>query len=123
MIRVQRVYDATDAKEGARFLVDRVWPRGVKKEALHLKAWERDVAPGDELRRWFGHDPDKWEEFQRRYFAELDAKREAWEPLLEAARRGDISLLYGARDTEHNQAVALKRYLEEHLQADQRSGR
>jgi len=113
MIRVKRVYDAMGSKNGLQFLVDRVWPHGVKKEALHLTDWLRDVAPSDELRRWFGHDPAKWGEFRRRYFAELDGKRQAWLPLLEAASRGEITLLYSARDTEHNNAVALKTYLEQ----------
>ena len=115
MIRVQRVYDTTDTQDSARFLVDRVWPRGVKKDALHLEGWLKDVAPTGELRRWFGHDPVKWDEFQRRYFAELDRNPEACRPLLEAARRGKVTLLYGARDTAHNNALALKAYLEKQL--------
>ena len=113
MIKVKRVYDTIGSKNGPQFLVDRVWPRGVKKEALHLTDWLRDVAPSDELRRWFGHDPAKWGEFRQRYFAELDGKRQAWFPLLEASSRGEITLLYSARDTEHNNAVALKSYLEQ----------
>jgi uncharacterized protein YeaO (DUF488 family) len=115
MIRVQRVYDTTDTQDSARFLVDRVWPRGVKKDALHLEGWLKDVAPTGELRRWFGHDPVKWDEFQRRYFAELDRNPEACRLLLEAARRGKVTLLYGARDTAHNNALALKVYLEKQL--------
>lgn len=118
MIQVKRAYEVTGAESGAQFLVDRIWPRGMKKEDLHLTGWLKDVAPSDNLRRWFGHDPAKWEEFQRRYFVELDPNREALRPLLEAARRRNITLLHGARDTEHNNAVALKRYLEEHLRAD-----
>lgn len=115
MIRLERVYGEPSGDGGARYLVERLWPRGIKREALQLTAWLKEVAPSDALRRWFGHDPSKWEEFRRRYFAELDAKPEAWQPLLEAARRGDVILLYGARDTEHNNAVALKEYLEEML--------
>jgi uncharacterized protein YeaO (DUF488 family) len=118
MIEVKRVYDALDSENGAQFLVDRLWPRGVKKEALRLKGWLRDVAPSDELRQWFGHDPAKWDEFERRYFVELDRNREALQPLLAAARRGGITLLYGAQDTEHNNAVALKAYLEKQLKAE-----
>lgn len=113
MIRVKRAYDAPVSEDGARFLVDRLWPRGVKKEALELDEWLKEVAPSDELRRWFGHEPEKWAEFQRRYFAELDDKPEAWQPILEAAGQGNVTLVYGARDTEHNNAVALKAYLEE----------
>ena len=112
MIRIHRVYDPGLPKEGVCFLVDRLWPRGVKKEALQAQGWLKEVAPSNELRRWYSHDPEKWESFQRRYFKELDAKPEAWRPLLDAARRGDVTLLYSARDAEHNNAVALKNYLD-----------
>lgn len=112
MIRTKRVYEAPSSRDGARFLVDRVWARGRSRDALKLDGWVKDVAPSTELRRWFGHDPRKWEEFRRRYFAELDAKPEAWRPLVDAARRRTLTLLYGARDEEHNNAVALKDYLE-----------
>ncbi len=115
MIRLKRVYDPPDPGDGRRFLVERFWPRGMKKERLSLDAWVRDVAPSDALRRWFAHDPKKWEEFQRRYFAELDRKPEAWRPLLEAARQGTITLLYSARHLEHNNAVALRAYLKKKL--------
>ncbi len=111
-VRVKRVYDPPAPEDGRRFLVDRLWPRGVKKEALRLDAWLKELAPSDALRRWFGHDPARWEEFQRRYFAELEAKPEAWRPLLEAAREGTVTLLFSARDDEHNNAVALKAFLE-----------
>lgn len=87
----------------------------MKKEALHMEAWCRDVAPSNELRRWFSHDPAKWKEFQRRYRAELAANRAACQPLLDAAEQGDITLLYSAHDTEHNNAVVLKSCLEEGL--------
>jgi uncharacterized protein YeaO (DUF488 family) len=113
MITVKRVYDAIGVKNGPQFLVDRVWPRGVKKESLNLTEWLKDAAPSDGLRRWFSHDPAKWGEFRRRYFAELDRKRQVWLPLLEASHRGHVTLLYSARDTEHNNAVALKTYLEQ----------
>ena len=112
MIRIKRVYDPPDHADGARFLVERLWPRGMKKEALQLDGWLKEVAPSDALRRWFGHDPARWEEFQRRYFAELEHKPTAWQPIVEAARRGHVTLLYSARDTERNNAVALKAYLE-----------
>lgn len=117
MLSVKRVYDAPKANDGARYLVERLWPRGIKKENLIMDAWFKDVAPSDSLRRWFGHDPAKWEEFQRRYRAELDAHSNAWMPLLEACRRGNVTLLYSSRDTEHNNAFALKSYLEAHLTA------
>jgi len=115
MIRIKRAYDPPDPEDRQRFLVDRLWPRGVRKEALAVDAWLKDVAPSDGLRRWFGHDPAKWEAFQQRYFAELDEKPQAWQPLLEAAGQGDITLVYGARDPQHNNAVALKAYLEHKL--------
>jgi uncharacterized protein YeaO (DUF488 family) len=115
MICVKRVYDAPAADDGARFLVERLWPRGMKKEALHMDAWPKAAAPSDALRRWFGHDPAKWAEFRRRYTAELDNNRAVWEPILEAARQGDITLLYSAHDVEHNNALVLKTYLEERL--------
>jgi uncharacterized protein YeaO (DUF488 family) len=115
MIRIKRAYEPHANDDGARFLVDRLWPRGMKKEALHMAAWCKDAAPSNELRHWFNHDPGKWKDFQRRYRAELTASPLAWQPLLEAAEQGDITLLYSAHDTEHNNAVALKAYLEEKL--------
>lgn len=119
MIRVKRVYEPSAPEDGQRFLVDRLWPRGVKREALALDGWLRDAAPSDDLRRWFGHDPTKWEEFQRRYFAELDDETEVWRPILEAARQGDVTLLYGARNTQYNNAIALRAYLQARPIAEQ----
>ena len=116
MVRVKRVYEPAAAGDGARFLVDRLWPRGVKKDALRLERWLKDAAPSDKLRQWFNHDPARWDEFQRRYFAELDERTETVQTLLAAARRGKVTLLFGARDTEHNNAVALKVYLTRRLQ-------
>jgi uncharacterized protein YeaO (DUF488 family) len=113
MIKIKRVYESFDARDGTRFLVERLWPRGMKKSSLRIDGWLKDVAPSSALRRWFGHDAAKWDEFQRRYAAELDHQPAAWQPLLEAAQRGDVSLLYSAHDTEHNNAVALKAYLEQ----------
>lgn len=115
MIFIKRVYDDADMVDGRHFLVDRLWPRRIKKDDLPLDGWFKDVAPSDELRRWFGHDPEKWPEFQQRYWRELDARPESWQLLLTAAGKGDITLVYSARDTERNNAVALKTYLEEHL--------
>jgi uncharacterized protein YeaO (DUF488 family) len=111
MLRVKRVYEPPDEQDGARYLVDRLWPRGVKKDALALDGWLKDVAPSPELRKWYGHETAKWEEFRRRYVRELDAKPEAWQPLLEAARQGPVTLLFSTRDVEHNSAVVLKEYL------------
>ena len=123
MIKLKRAYDGPSPDDGPRFLVERLWPRGVKKESLRLDAWLKDVAPSDGLRRWFGHDPKKWGEFQRRYFHELDENREAWEPILKAARRARVTLVYSARDTEHNNAVALKDYLEAKMGEKQARGK
>ena len=114
MIHTRRVYEPPSPNDGARFLVDRLWPRGVRKEKLALTGWLKGVAPGDALRKWFKHDPAKWPEFQRRYFAELKKNSAAWQPLSEAARRGDVTLLFGAKDEAHNNAVALKNFLERH---------
>jgi len=114
MISVQRVYEKNQ-DGGQRFLVDRLWPRGVKKEELKLAGWLKELAPSTELRRRFAHQPEHWEEFKRHYFAELDGKSEALKPLLEAAQQGDVSLLYAARDERYNNAVALKLYLEDKL--------
>lgn len=111
-IYTERVYELSSPLKKPHFLVDRIWPRGIKKEDLDLTAWSQEVAPSNELRKWFNHEPEKWDTFQRRYFAELDDNPESWEPILKAADRGAIVLLYGAKDKEHNQAVALKAYLE-----------
>jgi len=115
LLKTKRVYESAKPSDGTRFLVDRLWPRGVKKEKLELEAWLKDVAPSPELRKWFAHDPARWQEFQGRYRAELEANLEAWKPLLEAAKQGDVTLLYSARDTEHNSAILLKAFLEEHM--------
>ncbi|GJM41978.1 MAG: hypothetical protein DHS20C20_22600 [Ardenticatenaceae bacterium] len=115
MIQLKRAYDKPEKADGRRFLVDRLWPRGVKKENLALSVWLKEVAPSNELRHWFGHDPQKWPDFQQRYRDELDAKPESIQPLLTAAQEGKIMLVYGARDTKHNDAVVLKAYLEEKL--------
>ncbi len=106
------MYEPAAPTDGKRFLVERLWPRGMKKEALHLDGWLKDVAPSTRLRTWFHHDPARWPGFRQRYMAELSAHREACRPLVDAARGGPVTLLYSARDTEHNSAVVLKAYLE-----------
>jgi len=120
MIRVKRVYAPLDQSDGRRFLVDHLWPRGVKKEALRVEAWIKALSPSNGLRRWFGHDPKKWTEFRRRYFAELENALESWQPLLEAAEASDITLVFSAKDVEHNNAVALQSYLEKKMAAARR---
>jgi uncharacterized protein YeaO (DUF488 family) len=111
---VRRVYDPPREEDGLRVLVDRLWPRGLSKEAARVDLWLKDIAPSDALRKWYGHEPSRWDEFRRRYFAELEAHRERLEELRQQARRGRVTLLFGARDEEHNNAVALRQYLESH---------
>jgi uncharacterized protein YeaO (DUF488 family) len=114
MITLKRAYEKAAPEDGTRFLVERLWPRGIKKADLQIDAWLKDVAPTDALRRWFAHDPEKWPEFRRRYFAELARHPEGWEPIRDASRRGPVTLVYSAHDTEHNNAAALKEYLQAH---------
>ena len=111
-IRVKRVYEPPDPSDGLRVLVDRIWPRGMRKEKLAADLWLKEAAPSTALRKEFHHDRARWEEFCQRYFAELDQQPEAVQRLLDAARQGPLTLLYSAVDTEYNQAVALKEYLE-----------
>src|SRR5215472_3270408 len=115
MIRLKRVYDKPESQDGQRFLVDRLWPRGLRKEDAHLDGWQKEVGPSNQLRKWFSHDAAKWSDFQRKYYAELNGRPEAWEPLLLAADGHRVTLLYGSHDLEHNNAVVLKRFLEAKL--------
>lgn len=115
MLKTKRVYESATAGDGTRFLVERLWPRGIKKENLKMKAWLKEVAPSPELRKWFAHDPEKWTEFKKRYRAELKSNPEAWKSILEAAQKGNVTLLYSARDTEHNSALLLKEFLEQKM--------
>jgi uncharacterized protein YeaO (DUF488 family) len=111
-ILLKRVYESPAPHDGFRILVDRLWPRGVSRSAAHIDLWLKDVAPSTALRKWFGHDPTKWAEFRDRYFSELRSNPEAIEQLNEHVRRGVVTLVYAAKDTEHNHPVALKAYLE-----------
>lgn len=115
MLRVRRVYEPPDPADGYRVLVDRLWPRGLTKEAAHLDAWLRDLAPSDELRRWFAHDPARWPAFRERYRAELLASphRAQLDELAHRARHGPVTLLYAARDAAHNNVVVLAEVLDE----------
>jgi uncharacterized protein YeaO (DUF488 family) len=113
MVKLKRAYEPAAASDGTRYLVERLWPRGVKKTALRIDAWLQDVAPSTALRQWFKHDRKKWPEFERRYIRELDAHQEALQPLLDAARRGKLTLVYSSHDAEHNNAVVLKKYVED----------
>jgi uncharacterized protein YeaO (DUF488 family) len=115
MIQLKRVYDKREPEDGARFLVERLWPRGVRKTAIPIDGWQKDVGPTDQLRKWFSHDPAKWKEFQHKYFDELEQRPDAWQQLLKAAQRGAVTLLYSSHDAEHNNAVALQSFLEAKL--------
>jgi len=115
MILIKRAYEAAKAADGKRFLVDRLWPRGVSKEKLELTAWVKDAAPSNELRQWYHHDLTQWDEFRRRYTGELEANPEAWKPLVAAARKGKMTLLYSSQHTDRNNAVVLKEFLEKRL--------
>ena len=108
-LQLKRAYENPDRNDGFRVLVDRVWPRGVKKKTAARGLVER-IAPSGELRKWFDHDPEKWNEFKRRYFTELDNRREVVESLLSRLKERRVTLVYGARDEKHNNAVALKEY-------------
>ena len=110
-IRIRRAYEPPQRGDGYRVLVDRIWPRGVSKDDLELDEWRKEIAPSTRLRKWFGHDPERWTGFQERYFAELEQKQDAVRDLVKRARQGRITLVYGARDPDHNQAVALGAYL------------
>lgn len=112
-IRVKRAYAPPSPEDGYRVLVDRLWPRGMSKAKAALDAWEKQIAPSDELRDWFGHDPARWEEFKRRYFAELADKPEQVAALRQRAAEGPVTLVFSAKDEQHNNAVALKEYLEQ----------
>ena len=114
-IAVKRVYEPAAKADGYRVLIDRLWPRGLKKEAVPLDQWAKELAPSTALRQWFGHDPVRWDGFRHRYASELDTAAEHWRPLAERAARRPVTLLYGAHDEEHNNAVALKAYLENWL--------
>src|SRR5690349_8277043 len=121
MIKLKRVYESPGKDDGKKFLVERLWPRGVKKTALADAVWLKDVAPSTDVRKWFGHDPNKWAEFQRRYRSELKKDEVALEPILRAARHGTVTLLYSSHDTQHNNAVVLREYLERKLGSHRQS--
>jgi uncharacterized protein YeaO (DUF488 family) len=115
-IRIKRIYEPKAKTDGCRILVDRVWPRGMKKEDAHLDHWMKEVAPSTALRKWFAHDPEKWSQFRKKYHAELKKNSSSLEELLDAMHTcKTVTLLFSAKDEEHNQAIALRDYLLEHL--------
>jgi uncharacterized protein YeaO (DUF488 family) len=115
MLRVKRVYADAEKGDGLRVLVDRIWPRGLSKKEAGVDRWLKEIAPTNALRRWFGHDPEKWDEFRRRYAEELEDKAEDVQWLVNESRKKTVTLLYGAKDERHNNAVALKEYLEDRI--------
>jgi uncharacterized protein YeaO (DUF488 family) len=114
-IRLKRAYEPVSPADGKRILVERLWPRGVRKEQVALDEWLKDIAPSQELRRWFAHDPAKWAEFERRYLQELEGNPEQVAYLEQIVSQGPVTFVYAARDEQHNSALILKRYIERHL--------
>ncbi len=112
MIKTKRIYDPASPEDGRRILIDRLWPRGIKKEEAKIDEWLRDIAPSTELRKWFSHDPEKWQEFRRRYKRELESKSELVQSLKATAKKGTVTLVFAAKDTEHVNAAVLKEVLE-----------
>lgn len=112
MIKIKRVYESYDVGDGKRILIDRLWPRGLSKEKAKVDVWLKDIAPSTELRKWFGHDIDRWSEFKVRYIQELDSNKVVVDRLREYMKGGGITLVYGAKDEIHNDAVVLREYLE-----------
>ena len=108
MVKIKRVYDDPERGDGERILVDRLWPRGLSKRAAAVDQWMKELGPSDELRKWFGHDPARWREFRRRYLTELKGQRETLSALARKSKRETLTLLFAARDTEHNNALVLK---------------
>ena len=111
MVKLKRVYDEPSEDDGTRILVDRLWPRGLTKEKAHIDLWLKEVAPSNELRKWFAHDPEKWPEFQARYHAELNQNPTQVALLKQAVAKGPATLVYGAKDEEHNEAIVLQKLL------------
>ncbi|MRR37750.1 DUF488 family protein [bacterium] len=112
MVRIKRIYNEPAADDGKRILVDRLWPRGISRDAARIDEWLKEIAPSDELRKWFGHDPARWEEFRERYRRELDAKTELLDHLRALERKETVTLLFAAKDEERNNAVVLKEMLD-----------
>jgi len=111
-VRVKRVYERPGKDDGRRILVDRLWPRGLTRDKASVDLWLKDIAPCTELRKWFGHDPGRWEEFRKRYLAELKGNSEPIRILQQEMARNTVTLVYGANDEEHNQAIIIREYLE-----------
>jgi len=120
MVKIKRVYDPPFPDDGKRILIDRLWPRGLKKENAHINEWIKELAPSTELRKWFNHDPEKWGEFRKRFFSELQGKQDAVDVIVNAARKGPVTLLFGSKEERYNNATALKEYIEARMRAAER---
>jgi uncharacterized protein YeaO (DUF488 family) len=112
MIKIKRIYDTPKPDDGIRILVDRLWPRGLSKEKARVDLWLKEIAPSNELRKWYGHDPKKWAEFKKRYFKDLDMKRELVNQIVQKTKEGDVTLLYSSKEEKLNNAAAVKEYIE-----------
>jgi len=120
MLKIKRVYDEPSKADGRRILVDRLWPRGLKKEDAHIDEWFKELSPSNELRKWFNHDPKKWGEFRKRFFSELREHEELMDSVISAARKGSVTLLFGSKEERFNNAVALKEYIESRMGISER---
>ncbi len=120
MLKIKRVYDPPSRDDGKRILIDRLWPRGLKKEKARINEWIKEIGPSTELRKWFSHDPDKWTEFKKRFFKELHKNQEAVDGLVALEKKGTVTLLFGSREERYNNAVALKEYIETRMSASER---
>jgi uncharacterized protein YeaO (DUF488 family) len=112
MIKIKRIYDPPASGDGKRILIDRLWPRGLKKEDAKIDEWLRELAPSTELRKWFGHDPEKWVEFKRRFFSELRGRRDLADNIAKTARKGTVTLLFASKEERFNNAAAVKEFIE-----------
>jgi uncharacterized protein YeaO (DUF488 family) len=120
-IHLKRAYDAPATSDGYRVLVDRLWPRGISKEGIKIDLWLKEIAPSDDLRKWFGHDPEKWNEFKKRYFKELDDRPDVVKQLADKVNQGPVTLVFAAKDEEFNNAVAIKEFLQRWNQGSKKS--
>ncbi len=120
MLKTKRVYDPPSRHDGTRILIDRLWPRGLKKENARIDEWIKEIGPSTELRKWFSHDPKKWEEFKKRFFKELLKNQELVEGVIARAKKGTVTLLFGSREERYNNAVALKEYIEARMGSSER---